>query len=131
MSTRAKHSAAVGTIVDGRVRDLQEHRDLNYPVFAKDIGTTAPQELLRVSEVNVPVRLQSEEQDVTVFPEDYLIGDLNGVVCLPKGLAEKAVKLMESQVEADERIARDLVEGRPFGESSKEHRAKVMKVADL
>ncbi|KAF6220415.1 hypothetical protein HO133_002847 [Letharia lupina] len=131
MSTRAKHSGAVGTIVDGRVRDLQEHRDLEYPVFAKDVGTTAPQETLRVNEVNVPVRLQSEEQEAIVYPEDYLIGDLNGVVCLPKGLAEKAVALMASQVEADERIARDLAEGRPFGESSKEHRAKVKKVEDL
>ncbi|KAL9070666.1 MAG: hypothetical protein Q9161_004720 [Pseudevernia consocians] len=131
MSTRAKHSTALGTIVDGRVRDLQEHRDLDYPVFAKDVGTTAPQELLRVSEVNVPVRLQSEEQEAMVHPEDYLIADLNGVVCLPKGLAEKAVALMASQVQADERISRDLADGRRFGESSREHRAKVKRVEDL
>jgi regulator of RNase E activity RraA len=32
MSNRAQASGAVGTIVDGRVRDLQEHRDLGYPV---------------------------------------------------------------------------------------------------
>ena len=32
MSARAKASGAAGTIVDGRVRDLQEHRDLVYPV---------------------------------------------------------------------------------------------------
>lgn len=32
MSTRAQASGAVGTVVDGRVRDLQEHRDLGYPV---------------------------------------------------------------------------------------------------
>lgn len=51
MSTRAKHLGAVGTIIDGRLRDLQEHRDLDYPVFAKDVGTTAPQEVARVSEV--------------------------------------------------------------------------------
>ena len=131
MSTRAKYSNAAGTIVDGRMRDLQEHRDLDYPVFAKDIGTTAPQEHLRVSEVNVPVRLQSEEQEAVVCPGDYLIGDLNGVVCLPKGLAEKAVMLMESQVEADKRIKRDLEGGRPFAESSREQRAKVMKAEDL
>jgi len=53
MSNRAKYLGAVGTIVDGRVRDLQEHRDLGYPVFARDIGTTAPQEMLRVSEVYI------------------------------------------------------------------------------
>ena len=32
MSNRAKASGAVGTVVDGRVRDLQEHRELEYPV---------------------------------------------------------------------------------------------------
>ena len=70
MSTRAKYCRAAGTIVDGRIRDLQEHRDLDYPVrrcsscgllakfdsdqiqvFAKDVGTASPQGLLRVSEV--------------------------------------------------------------------------------
>lgn len=32
MSTRARYLNAAGTIVDGRFRDLQEHRELNYPV---------------------------------------------------------------------------------------------------
>jgi regulator of RNase E activity RraA len=33
MSHRAKVVGAVGTIVDGRIRDLQEHRELDYPVW--------------------------------------------------------------------------------------------------
>ena len=32
MSTRAKYLGVAGTIVDGRIRDLQEHRDLDYAV---------------------------------------------------------------------------------------------------
>lgn len=32
MSTRAQASGAVGSVIDGRFRDLQEQRDLNYPV---------------------------------------------------------------------------------------------------
>ena len=32
MTNRAYNSGAAGTIVDGRIRDLQEHRDLKYPV---------------------------------------------------------------------------------------------------
>lgn len=32
MSMRAQLLGARGTIVDGHVRDLQEHRDLDYPV---------------------------------------------------------------------------------------------------
>ncbi|KAL2037588.1 hypothetical protein N7G274_009701 [Stereocaulon virgatum] len=125
MSARAQYSNAAGTVVDGRIRDLQEHRDLNYPVFARDVGTASPQEVLRVSEINVPVRLQSPNQEAIISPGDYLIGDLNGVVCLPQELAEKAIGLMSSQVEADERIAEDLKRGRTFGEASREHRANV------
>jgi regulator of RNase E activity RraA len=32
MSNRAKYLGAVGTVIDGRLRDLQEHRDLEFPV---------------------------------------------------------------------------------------------------
>ena len=111
------------------------------------MGTTAPQELLLVSEVwlsfqyhfvffkrfgelrgflskiNTPVQLQSENQKVTIRPGDYLIADLNGVVHVPKHLAQTAIDLMASQVEADERVAEDLKRGRAFSEAAREHRA--------
>lgn len=32
MSNRAKYLGAVGTVIDGRLRDLSEHRELKYPV---------------------------------------------------------------------------------------------------
>ena len=74
------------------------------------------------------MRLQSEDQEATICPGDYLVADLNGVICLPKHLAEQVVDLMASQVNADEKIARDINQGRPFAEASKEHRAFVKNV---
>lgn len=38
MSTRAKYLGAAGTVIDGRLRDLQEHRNLDYPVSAEVIS---------------------------------------------------------------------------------------------
>lgn len=32
MSLRAKYLKAEGVVIDGRLRDLQEHRDLEFPV---------------------------------------------------------------------------------------------------
>lgn len=32
MSTRAKYLGAQGVIIDGNFRDVNEHRDLNFPV---------------------------------------------------------------------------------------------------
>ena len=75
--------------------------------------------------INVPVRLNSEDQDTTICPGDILIGDINGVVCIPQALAEKAVDLIQSQVDADEKVAKDIRRGRTVTESMKEHRAGV------
>ncbi|CAF9928018.1 MAG: hypothetical protein HETSPECPRED_006730 [Heterodermia speciosa] len=125
MTARAKASGVIGTIIDGRLRDLQEHRDLDFPVFAKDVGTTAPQESLCVCEINTRLRLRTEHQNTSINPSDYLIADLNGVVCIPRELVEKVLALIPSQVEADERIKRDLLTGRTFVEAAREWRAGV------
>ncbi|EME79821.1 uncharacterized protein MYCFIDRAFT_212317 [Pseudocercospora fijiensis CIRAD86] len=125
MSTRAQYAGVAGTVIDGRLRDLQEHRDLEFPVFARDVGTTAPQEIARVSEVNAPVRFNGEDQDTTIHPGDILIADLNGVVCLPRALAEQVLDLMPSQVEADEKMAEDIRQGATFSEAAEKHRADV------
>lgn len=76
-------------------------------------------------QINAPVRFNSEDQDVTIHPGDILIGDINGVVCLPQGLAEQALELIQSQVDADEKVAADIHKGRMVAEALKEHRANV------
>lgn len=53
---------------------------------------------------------------------DYLIADLNGVVCVPRGLAGEVVGLVGGLVERDELIRRDLEGGGEFGESCRVRR---------
>ena len=71
------------------------------------------------------MRLNSEDQDAIIHPGDILIGDVNGVVCLPQSLAEKALDLIQSQVDADKKVEADIQKGRPVAEAMKEHRAHV------
>ncbi|CAD6586928.1 MAG: hypothetical protein TREMPRED_004606 [Tremellales sp. Tagirdzhanova-0007] len=124
MSARAQTSGAVGTVVDGRIRDLQEHRDLGFPIFAHDIGTASPNELVKVVAIGVPVKISSPHQDMTVNPGDYIVADLNGVVVVPQDLAEQAVQLMQPQVDADEKMAEVIKAGMSFTEASKKFRSK-------
>lgn len=86
------------------------------------MGTAPPAQLLKVAAVNVPVKLQTDEQDMTISPGDYLVGDLNGVVVLPRELADKALPLMAKQVEADSRMAVEIQKGMTFSEASKRFR---------
>ena len=55
MTLRAKTLNAAGVVIDGRVRDLNEHCALRFPLFARAVGTTPGEEVCRPSEVNVPV----------------------------------------------------------------------------
>ena len=71
------------------------------------------------------MRLNSEDQEAIIHPGDILIGDINGVVCLPQSLAEQALELMQSQVDADEKVGEDIKKGRPAADALKEHRAGI------
>lgn len=82
-----------------------------------------PAPLLKVAAVNVPVKLQSDEQPGTeIRPGDYIIADLNGVVALPAELAAQALPLMRKQVEADGQMAVAIQAGMSFSEASKKFR---------
>jgi regulator of RNase E activity RraA len=91
-------------------------------VFARDVGTTPPGPLFKVVAVNEPVTVSDEGQQIQVNPEDYLIGDVNGVVVLPRTHAERALPLMTKQVEADSKMAVEIQKGMTFTEASKRFR---------
>ena len=94
-------------------------------VFARDVGTTAPQEVARVSEIGSAVHLSGASQEVVIHAGDIVVGDLNGVVCIPRALADRTLDLIQSQVDADEKVARDIKMGRTVHEAMSEHRAHV------
>ncbi|KAI0174082.1 RraA-like protein [Pestalotiopsis sp. NC0098] len=122
MSTRARALGAAGTVIDGRFRDVAEHRALDYPVFARDTGTAPPAELVKVVGVDVPVDVQQGGVQQVVRPGDYLVGDVNGVVVLPREMAADALELMRKGVAADEKMAEAIKNGMGFVEASKKFR---------
>jgi regulator of RNase E activity RraA len=91
-------------------------------VFARDVGTAAPYGAVKVTAVNVPVELQDTETKVVISPGDYLMGDLNGVVVLPREMVEQAIPLMEKQIAVDAQMAVALKGNMSFTEASQNFR---------
>lgn len=93
-------------------------------MFAKGVGTTAGGEVCRPLEVNVPVQLNSPHYEAWINPGDYIVGDLNGVVCVPSKLARDVLDAVPKIVEADERCAVGIRAGRTVAEVFKEFHGK-------
>ena len=68
-----------GVVVDGAVRDLQEIRPMDYPLFSSDVVPNAG-DPKGMGEINSEIVCGGQ----TVRPGDYIVGDDSGVVVIPK-----------------------------------------------
>ncbi|KAJ5683884.1 ribonuclease E inhibitor RraA/Dimethylmenaquinone methyltransferase [Penicillium maclennaniae] len=116
MSTRAQKLGSLGTIIDGRMRDTQEHIDMKYPVFARSTAVLGSNGFTRASEINVPLQFKG---DLWVYPEDILVGDENGVVVVPPTLMEQVVELCQERFDIDEKTMEALRAGEAMGPTIK------------
>lgn len=74
--------------------------------------------------MNVPVTLHDDRVQAVIEPGDYIVGDLNGVVCIPKRLLSQIPEQLALIGEADEKVTADIDRGVTFAAASKEHRKK-------
>ncbi|EXJ71981.1 uncharacterized protein A1O5_04483 [Cladophialophora psammophila CBS 110553] len=116
MSTRAKHMGAEGVIIDGRMRDVREHREMGFPVFARDTSILGSNTFTRASEVNIPLQFCG---DLWIHPGDILAGDCDGVVVVPPSLIDQVVALCQERAEIDEKTFAALRAGEEMGPTIK------------
>lgn len=83
--TRTMMRGAAGVVTDGGLRDSPTIEALDYPVYCG--GRSAPTNLTRhhAVDINVPIGCG----DVPVYPGDIIVGDREGVVVIPRHLADE------------------------------------------
>ncbi|KAG9008279.1 ferrochelatase hem15 [Tulasnella sp. 427] len=123
MTAGAKARGAIGVIIDGRCRDLAEHRAQSFLVFAKGSSTLGQGGFTRPSALNVPVEIG--DNWVTVNPGDTIVADADGVVCVPAGSVESVAELCRKGRAVDEKCMGDILAGKGVAASFKLHRGKL------
>jgi regulator of RNase E activity RraA len=95
---RLQARRAAGLVTDGGIRDYPAVQTLGFPVYA--LGPSAPAHLARHLAVDVNVAIGCAE--VLVLPGDVMVGDGEGVVCIPRALADAVAEhgLEQEQLEA-------------------------------
>jgi len=109
LSLAASLKGLGGVVVDGACRDVDESRDLGFPVYARSATPrTARQRVVEVS-FNEPVMLG----DVAVQPGDLVLADWTGVVFLAAGRAEEIIAAAERLFAREAAMADALRAGQP------------------
>lgn len=112
LSLAAKLRGIEGVIVDGPVRDIDEARDLSFPVFARALTAFTARGRIAEAATNVPVRIGS----FVVEAGDYVIADSSAIVFLRAADAVRAVETAERIAAKEAAMAKDLRSGKSVSE---------------
>lgn len=86
-----------GLVVDGVIRDIVDIKRLNFPVFSKG-STVASGSKNGPGATNIPISCGG----ASVQPGDIIVGDVNGVVAIPRDQAATVLEKAQEKERKDE-----------------------------
>lgn len=97
-----------GVLIGGYTRDSHYTKDANLPIFSQGYSPKDIKGRGCVQGVNVPIQIDNK----TINPGDYIFGDLDGIVIIPKECKEELEKRIVTVLENENNIANDIKEGK-------------------
>ncbi|KAH9448995.1 hypothetical protein Pst134EB_019836 [Puccinia striiformis f. sp. tritici] len=139
MTARAKLKGIKGVVIDGRCRDLAEHRAADYLVFARGHSVLGQSTFTRPSRIQVPItitpvydnlpcsdtgKLNPNFPSTTVNPHDIILGDEDGVVVIPLGEIDEVIRICTKNVQVDQSCLEYLNAGHHIADTFSKFRGK-------
>jgi 3-hexulose-6-phosphate synthase / 6-phospho-3-hexuloisomerase len=106
-----KNRGIEGMVIEGAVRDVDEIRALNYPVFSSGIVPNAG-EPKGMGEINAEITCGGQ----TVRPGDYIVGDESGVVVIPKERAYEVARRAKEVEKMESRLYEEIRRGKTLSQ---------------
>lgn len=111
LSNGARLRGIEGVICDGPVRDVDESRTLDFPVFARRAIPTSARKRIVERAFNEPVAIG----DVTVSAGDFALADGSGVCFLEAARAEEILDAAETIARREAAMTKAVLAGEPIG----------------
>ena len=112
LSTASRVRGAAGCVTDGLVRDVRQIRAMGFPVFHGGIGPLDSKGRGEMMAMDVPVVCGG----VRVEPGDLVFGDVDGIVVIPKDVADETLRLAFAKVEGEDKTREALEAGKSLKE---------------
>ena len=103
-----------GAVIDGAVREVDEIRAMNYPIFSSVITPNAgyPKGM---GEINSEITCAGQ----AVKPGDYIVGDESGVVVIPKERAYEIARRAKEVEKTESRLYEEIRRGSTLSQVAK------------
>jgi len=106
----ATHSAVqrklAGVVIHGAIRDTPEIRRLKFPAFARHVTARAG-EPKGFGEIGVPIEIDG----IVIEEGDWIVGDDDGVVVLPRARAAEIANRAMDRLEMENRVRKEIQAG--------------------
>ncbi|MDP2800482.1 MAG: ribonuclease activity regulator RraA [Phreatobacter sp.] len=108
--TRLMVRGVAGIVTDGGFRDSAEIADLAIPAYHHRPSAPTNLTLHQALDINVPIGCG----DVAVWPGDVVVGDADGVVIIPAGIAEEIASEAVEMTVFEDFVTAMVLQGRPI-----------------
>ena len=98
LATRLRYRGAAALVTDGAIGDLAALQAVGLAVYSRGVTPVSFGELHVMADLGVPISCAG----VLVMPGDVLVGDPEGVIAIPQGVA---AEVAEAGIEAEQRDA--------------------------
>lgn len=107
LSTAARARGAAGCVTDGFVRDIQQIRAMNLPVFNGGIAPLDSKGRGKIVAIDVPVVCDG----VKVAAGDLIFGDADGVVVVPQEIEAEVLRIAFDKINSEHHSMQELLDG--------------------
>ncbi len=107
MSTAARQRGCTGAVLDGGVRDTSFILDMNFPVFCRFKCSASSIGRWSIRKFQVPIIIGETQ----IVPGDFIVGDIDGVVVIPQGIAYNVLSEAEEVLTREKKMRAELRKG--------------------
>lgn len=122
-ATRVMKKGGAGVLLDAYARDLKELKSMSlngsngFPVFFRGKSPLTSKGRCEINECQIPITMEGAcKYSVTINPGDYIFGDVDGVVIIPKDVIMEVLEKSFETIEKENETRAGLLAGKSLQE---------------
>lgn len=115
-ATAVRGRKGAGVLLDGFARDMKALIEMDFPLFYRGKNPKTSKGRCEINECQIPVTIDG----VTINPGDYIFGDIDGVVIIPRDVVEDVLDSAMKTIEQENEVRNRLINGSSLAQAYKD-----------